>query len=129
MKAHGQYTIRIDDHTVFIDHGSGFNEEGFKAFVEDLHQQTKDLEYWVIYAVVNGDLGLTPEALEAAEQFHATVSKWGCIAIAREIDRAIHGFLAEKVKRHSTIPWEVSSNPEELKSFLNRILARQNPNL
>jgi len=122
MKAHGEYSIRVDGHFVYINASSAFNEEGVQAFFIELFQKTEQLDYWVLFNNLAADTGLTPEGMEQSQKMNYLLAQNGCIGIANLIDSPMVQYLTQKIASDSTIPWKMSNNEGELKNFLNEIL-------
>lgn len=124
MKAqsHGDYQIEECQGVIQVTVEGGFNQEGVRALHVEILACVESLDQWGLLFVGHSDSMATPEGLQVAEAFTATLKQLGCAAVAiYNLNLAMVAFT-HKVHSESDLPFLVADSVTEGQAFIRTYL-------
>jgi hypothetical protein len=121
MKAHGNFTLQIEEYVVNAHISDGFNEFGIIEYREAILNIVNKEVAWVLNNNITKSAGLTPEALKELIITYKAFEKNGCIAISvvKGANNYFGDLLVTRVFDQINIPSIVCVEQTKILAFLS----------
>jgi hypothetical protein len=126
MKAHGNFSLQIEEYVVQAHLSDGFNEFGIIEYRESILNIVNNEIAWTLNNNITESAGLTPEALKELIITYKAFEKSGCIAISvmKGANNYFGDLLVTRVFDHINIPTIVSVEQTKILAFLSFHISR-----